>query len=169
MLDYVPYNMRLFGVSVLVVACAVKTNFSAASRQVSGYKWYELHNFEIACSHSEHILPWFQEAQELGQGDSLDIRLAQQEATLQSQDEKINKLLKLSEELEKRVGQVDADNRLLKSELSEFRQANAALEDRVEYLEAITAKIGQQKTATSGVSFYFKTLFSYVPHTVPGH
>ncbi len=82
-----------------------------------------------------------QEAQELGQGDSLDIRLAQQKATLQAQDEKINKLLVLTQELEKKVGQVDADNRLLKSELLEFRQANAALEDRVEYLEAITAKM----------------------------
>jgi hypothetical protein len=69
---------------------------------------------------------------------------------LKSQDEKMDKLEKLNQELEIKVGHMDADNKMLKSEFSEFRQAYAALEDRVEYLEAITAKIGMSKKELHG-------------------
>ncbi len=58
---------------------------------------------------------------------------------------------------------MDAENKMLKSEFSEFRQAYATLDDRVEYLEAITAKIGMSTSwvypshsgATGNARLYF--------------
>jgi predicted RNase H-like nuclease (RuvC/YqgF family) len=64
---------------------------------------------------------------------------------LKSQDETIGDLQKLNHELELMVKHMDAENKMLKSEFSEFRHTYAALDDRVEYLETITAKIGKPK------------------------